>query len=210
MAENEKPLESLREFARDTLRTRFDANTALNAQPLPSKPAIVSTFTSAPLTPVHFPPPEGRGRGTSAAAPADAVVVTSGAFYGQYVDTDSGDTYLQGGTVTGGTGTRTIDDIKVIDSGTGNPTHAAGQHMYIEATGSGVTSDGVLLPGWNLSSASVDYGATVPDNTLPTASSSSGKKCYVEIGVFTEDAFFPSLPGNISISFCPGSYTVSR
>lgn len=139
-----------------------------------------------------------------------ATVIEAGAFYGQYVEPTSGDTFLQGGTVSGGTGNKTKDDIKIIDSGTGDPVHAAGQHMYIEATGNGVTADGVLLPGWNLSTATIGYGATVPDNTLPTASSANSKKCYVDLGVFTADAFLPAQAGNVQISFCPGSYTVSR
>lgn len=120
-----------------------------------------------------------------------------------------GDTYLQGGTVTGGSGVDTAANIKVVDSSTG-PTHAEGHHMWIEATGDGVTEDGVLLPGFDLSSASIGYGATVPANTLPTAAAATGKKCHVDLGVFTATSFSPSGSGNVEIHFCPGSYTVNR
>lgn len=132
----------------------------------------------------------------------------TGAFSHLYVHTD-GHTYLQGGTVTGGSGTDTESDIKVIDSGTG-PTQTAGTHMYVNASGAGVVSDGVLIPGFDLSSASIGYASSVPANTLPTASASTGKNCYVDLGVFTDTSFLPSGSGNIQISFCPGAYSVDR
>lgn len=133
---------------------------------------------------------------------------TAGAFLTIYVAAD-GHTYLQGGSVTGGTGVETAADIKIIDSGTG-PTQTAGTHMYVIATGDGITADGVLLPGWNLTNASVGYASTVPDNTLPTASSSTGKLCHIDLGVFTSTGFLPAGAGNIQISHCLGSYSVSR
>ena len=132
----------------------------------------------------------------------------AGAFYGTYVDED-GDTYLQGGTVSGGDGTETIADIKIIDADTG-VLHSAGDHMYVEATGDGIVADGYLVSAWNLSSATLGYNATVPSNTLPLAAGATGKKCYVSLGVFTADAFQPAASGNIGISYCPGSYTVTR
>jgi hypothetical protein len=139
----------------------------------------------------------------------NAVVVTDGAFYG-LLDV-SGDTYLQGGTVTAGDGTITVPSIKVVDGDTG-PEGTADHHLYLECTGDGVVEDDVLVPGWNIS-AVVDppvSGATVPDNTLPTAVSSTGKKVYISLGVFTSTGFAPARVGNIQISFCPGNYTVSR
>lgn len=135
-----------------------------------------------------------------------------GAFYGMITGTD-GHTYLQGGSVTGGTGVHTAANIKVIDSGTG-PTRAAGTHMYVIATGDGITADGVLLPGWNLTNATnpvtIGYSTTVPDNTLPTAASWTEKLCHIDLGVFTADRFLPAAAGNIQISHCLGSYSVSR
>lgn len=207
--EGPDPRNDLSHFAREILDAKMRANVGLNSQLNPQRAKVESSFAASPMTPARFEAPRGR---TPGAEPPEepTAALTSGAFYGQYVNSTTGDTYLQGGTVTGGDGTETIDDIKIIDSGTGDPTHAAGQHMYIEATGNGVVSDGVLLPGWNLTNATVGYGATVPDNTLPTASSSSGKKCYVDLGVFTAEAFFPAQVGNVQISFCPGNYSVSR
>lgn len=131
----------------------------------------------------------------------------AGAFFTLLIQ--DGDTYLQGGTVTGGTGVETAANIKVVDSSTG-PTHAEGHHMWIEATGDGVTEDGVLLPGFNLTAATIGYGATVPNNTLPTAAAATGKKCHIDLGVFTETSFSPSGAGNVEVTHCPGSYHVSR
>jgi len=139
----------------------------------------------------------GNGGGGGAAA---------GAFYTLIVD--GTDTYLQGGTVSGGSGSETAANILVINSS--GPTQTAGTHMYVEATGDGITSDGVLLPGWNITGATVGYATTVPENTLPTATAATGKKCYVDLGVFTDDAFFPSGAGNIEITHCLGSYHVIR
>ncbi len=208
--EGPDPRNDLSHFAREILTAKMQANAGLNGQPNPQRARVESSFSASPMTPARFEAPKGRTPGAKPPEEPAAAALATGAFYGQYVNSTTGDTYLQGGTVSGGTGNTTISDIKIIDSGTGDPVHAAGQHMYIEATGKGVTADGVLLPGWNLSTATIGYGATVPDNTLPTASSSSSKKCYVDLGVFTADAFLPAQAGNVQISFCPGSYTVSR
>ncbi|MFK5282274.1 hypothetical protein ACI3PL_22210, partial [Lacticaseibacillus paracasei] len=81
---------------------------------------------------------------------------------------------------------------------------------YVHVTGNGITADGVLLPGYNLSSASVAYGSSLPSNTLPLAAGATGKKCYVDLGEFTATGFLPSGSGNVQISYCPGSYNVSR
>lgn len=132
-----------------------------------------------------------------------------GSFFTIYVDSDSGDTKLQGGTVTGGSGTETIADIVIKSSGSSTMAQTAGTHMYIHASGSGVVEDGVLLPGWNQSTATVSYGATVPSNDLPTASSASGD-VYVDLGVFTEDNFLPAKAGPIDVAFCPGTFTITR
>jgi hypothetical protein len=140
-------------------------------------------------------------------ATPEAGTGASGAFFTLIV-TD-GDTYLQGGTVTAGSGTETAANIKVVDADTG-PLHTAGHHMWIESTGNGITSDGVLLPGFDLTAATIGYGASVPANTVPTAASATGKKCYIDLGVFTDTSFSPSGAGNVEIHFCPGSYTVRR
>lgn len=155
---------------------------------------------------IIFPPTPIPRAGTNGGGSVSA----EGAFFTLYVD-GSGDTYLQGGTVTAGDETKTIADIKVIDSGTG-PEQAAGVHMYVDAEGDGVVEDGVLLPGFNLvpANTSIAYNSTIPANTLPTAAAETGKKCRVDLGVFTASGFLPSNIGNVAIYYCPGAYTVRR
>jgi hypothetical protein len=132
---------------------------------------------------------------------------SGGAFYSTYVD-DAGDTYLVGGQVSGGTGNFTEPDIKIIDHSTG-VLHTAGTNMILGVTGTGYAVDGVLLAGFTATASSIAYVA-IPANTVPTATSLSGKRCYINLGVFTETGFQPSLAGNIGVSFCPSTYTVIR
>jgi len=136
-----------------------------------------------------------------------ATAATSGAFFSTYVD-DAGDTYLVGGQVSGGTGNFIEPDIKIIDHSTG-VLHTAGTNMILGVTGTGYAVDGVLLAGFTATASSIAYVA-IPANTVPTATSLSGKRCYINLGVFTETGFQPSLAGNIGVSFCPSTYTVIR
>ena len=142
----------------------------------------------------------GGGGGASAPPP-------TGAFFG--MTTVDGVRYLQGGTVSAGSGSDTAANIALTNS-SGVPLHAAGQHMYVNALGDGILSDGVILAGFDLTSASVGYNATVPSNTLPLAAGATGKRCYVDLGVFTATGFLPNAAGNIQISYCPGAFNVSR
>jgi hypothetical protein len=145
---------------------------------------------------------------TNAFKPTTSITPETGAFYGLFVD--GGDTFLQGGTVTAGDGTETVDSHEVLSGG--SPVGTDGQHLVIRATVNGVVEDGVLLPGCNLTAVSTPTElTTVPDNTLPTALDSTGKYCYISLGVFTPTVFLPARIGNIQIGFCPGTgYTVSR
>ena len=140
------------------------------------------------------------GGGASAPPPV-------GAFYGMI--TEDGVKYLQGGTVSAGSGSDTAANIALTNA-EGEPLHSAGTHMYVNVLGNGIRSDGVLLPGFDLTSASVGYNSSVPSNTLPLAAGATGKRCYIDLGVFTDTGFLPSGSGNIQISYCPGSYTFFR
>lgn len=145
-------------------------------------------------------------------APAKSVVGEVGAFWGMYTG-EKGATFLQGGTISGGSGTKTVADIKVLDAKTVSGT-LLDKALWAEITINGVASDGVLLPGANVVSVQCSVTATVgkdvPSNTLPTATSPNGKKVYVEIGRWTKEGFFPSQRGSIQISFCPGGFTITR
>lgn len=198
----------LRDFAKKTLDDKRASKAAIPVISAANRGKVETTFTSTPMSTFGFEAPRGRRTADGDTTEGDTNIATGGAFYNKYVD-GSGHTYLQGGTVTGGSGTVTIADIKVIDSGTG-PVASAGHHLYINATGTGLAPDDVLIPGWTLTAATDDTAASVPANTLPEVGSLTGKKCYVDLGVFTADNFYPSATGNIAIYFCIGGYTVLR
>jgi hypothetical protein len=81
--------------------------------------------------------------------------------------------------------------------------------MILGVTGTGYAVDGVLLSGFTATASAIAYVA-IPANTVPTATSLSGKRCYINLGVFTATGFQPAGSGNISVSFCPSTYTVHR
>lgn len=130
-----------------------------------------------------------------------------GAFFGKI--SEDGIMYLQGGSVTAGDGTESFDKIALTNAA-GDLLRTPGTYMWVNVTGSGIVADGVLLAGYNLSTATIAYGSSVPSNTLPLATSENGRKCYVNLGFFTATEFLPAGSGNVGISYCPGSYFVSR
>lgn len=117
------------------------------------------------------------------------------------------DWILQGGQVSGGSGNEVVADITLAAVGS-EP--ADGTKHWIEITGDGVTDSGVLLPGYDVTAATTGSGATLPANTLPTASAATGKKVYVLLGSWSDSVFTPSQGGNVTVSFCPGGYTITR
>lgn len=142
--------------------------------------------------------------------PAGSATQLYGAFYTMYVN-GSGDTYLQGGQVKCGE-SEVLADYKVIDSGTG-PTEIAGSKLVIEVTLDGYVEDGVLLAG--ATATAIIYvtpvDTVVPDDSLPTVGSYTGKKCYLEVGRWTADSFLPAGIGHFLVSFCgTGNYSVRR
>ena len=139
--------------------------------------------------------------------PLDANGPSAGAFFTQYTD-ESGDTYLQGGTVSGGTGNISVADILICDHVTGW-IGTAGQHLVQAFSGTGVIEDGVILPGFNVSAAPTPYPGTPGSTTLPTASDAGGDG-EISLGIFTAAGFNAANVGNIQISFCPGSFTITR
>ena len=142
-------------------------------------------------------------------APAKLPPAEVGAFWGMYVG-EKGATYLQGGTVSGGRGNYTIADIKVLDGKTVSGS-LVGKVLWVEIGFNGVTADGVLLPGGDVTSAKCSAqgtaGGSIPSNTLPTAKSPNGKKVFYEVGRWTTEGFLPAQRGHISVGFCQ-SYNV--
>lgn len=138
--------------------------------------------------------------------------VAAGAFFTLYVEPVSGDTYLQGGTVTAGNGgSKTIADYKVIDHADAPPLADTGNVLYLRAAITATVEDGVMLPGAELTSANTQLmvGASVPDNHAFTVADPDGY-IYTEIGRWTDTAFYPSFPGNIVATGCIGNFVLTR
>lgn len=135
-----------------------------------------------------------------------AGTIDTRAFYTLYQDED-GNTFLQGGTVTGGNGgTVSIADEKVVDSISG-PTNSAGTKLYVKASCEATVEDGLMMPGCKLNSASIT--TTGGSNATFTVASPTGD-LYYEIGRWTADGFYPSGIGNLHASGCIGSFGISR
>lgn len=132
-----------------------------------------------------------------------------GAFLRMYVNGD-GDTYLQGGSVTGGNGgSATIVDEKVLDATTGVDANS-GKVLYLQANCTATIEDGIMLPGCLLNSATTGIASAVPSNHSFTTSAATGN-IYTEIGRWNGDNFLPTGPaGNFTAGGCIGSFTLSK
>jgi hypothetical protein len=135
----------------------------------------------------------------------------AGAFYYKYDATPVATTYhyLQGGTVTGGTGTETLADLQLAEDGS-EP--ADGWVSYLTVTGDGVVEDEVMLPGFNITAVSVTVtnAAALPDDEALSPDDYEGKKCYISLGTWTGGVFYPSDAGNIYVTHCLGGFRKYR
>lgn len=138
----------------------------------------------------------------------EGVTSDGGAFYTLYVD--SGDTYLQCGSITGGNGgSDTIADEPVLDAGD-LPAGVIGGHILaVQANVTATISDGIMLPGCGLNSASIAAVPTLPQNHQFTVASPTGS-IYTEVGRWNETEFLPSAIGNLYADGCIGSFNISR
>jgi hypothetical protein len=143
---------------------------------------------------------------------ASANAVASGAFFTLITivsgGADNGDIYLQGGTASGGTGNIAVANYLLFDAS--GPTWAgtAGDHLMLTINGTGSEVDDVLMPTFDVTSASIAVAAPA-SNTLPTVGSLSGV-VKVSLGQFGTDVFYPANVGNVQVSFCFGGFTVTR
>jgi hypothetical protein len=113
---------------------------------------------------------------------------------------------LTGGTVTGGTGNVTVPDIDLGDVGS-EP--ADGTFFWLVCSGDAVTEDDVLLAGFDLATATVGSGTSLPSNTIPTALAPAGV-LHVSLGSWSAGKFVPAGCGNLQISHCPGTLSYAR
>ena len=202
------PLKDLGDFAKVSLERHEAMQAATRREAATNKDtqirrtfvelAAPKGFKDPPLKPVVRPV-------VSLPTASESFEVTAGAFYTIYTD-DSGDSYLQGGSVTGGNGgSESIADIKVMDASTG-PVNAAGTVLYLKATCKATIADGIMLPGCELTGATTT--TTLADNHQFTTTALTGD-LYLELGRWTEDNFYPSAPGNKTATGCIGNFTLA-
>ena len=107
------------------------------------------------------------------------------------------------GFLTGGGSTETIqpDNLDAIID----------EYVYISVAWTASTVNGVLQAGGTMGSVSVLQGATIPDDTLPTAATPAGT-ANIALGRWLSDGAGTPSPrwvyqgcGSIQIYFCPGN-----
>lgn len=133
----------------------------------------------------------------------------AGAFWTRYTD-EAGDTMLQGGTVTGGNGgSATVADYKVLDADTGVGS-LEDDILYLQVACTATIEDGLMMPGCEITTATLETGASVPDNHTFTVAAPSGN-LYLEVGRWNATTFLPAgPPGNVLASGCIGNFLLTK
>lgn len=114
---------------------------------------------------------------------------------------DGGDQWLQGGTVTGGTGSITVPNIDITSL-------SDGHSVWLSCGWTRLVSDSVLMPGGSLSSATASSGATIPASTLPTEASNG--TAIIPLASKLAGTIVPSAAGNILLYFPIYGFTWRR
>lgn len=186
-------------FSRDN-KVGFSRDTYVgfrrDGKPKPNEPAVFGPSVREPQKTLEI----------NRVPDALAVATTGGAFYGQYVD-DAGDTYLQGGTITGGNGgEEVVDDYKVLDDTTGVGT-LEGDKLYLSCNVTATVEDSIMLPGLTLNSATLTR--TLPSEHEFTVAAPTGV-VFIEVGRWTASSFLPATSGGLSlVSGCIGTYQIT-
>jgi len=131
-----------------------------------------------------------------------------GNFYGINAD-ENGDLFLNGGYVTAGSKGIAIEPYKIFDYSSNEWRGRDKEHLVLTVEGSGVVRDGVLLPQFNLSDASISVSKSIGQTVLPSKGTKDGT-FRTSLGQFTLGSFAPNQLGNFFISFCFSGFTVNR
>ena len=132
-------------------------------------------------------------------------VAASGAFYTLITIEDgpnAGDIHLQGGTVNGEDVTTT--SLKLYDLSSDTWEGGDDDQLYLTVSGTGVVADGVLLPGFTVSTITPSIGSP-PGDTPPTKDDTAGT-AILSLGTFFNGGFFPAVAGNRNVAVCIGSF----
>ena len=118
---------------------------------------------------------------------------------------DDGDIHLQGGTVNGVPVSTT--SLKLYDASSGLWEGSNDEHLYLEVEGEGEIADGVLLPGFTVTTITPTIGAP-SEHEPPTIADATGY-ARLSLGVFFGEAFYPAKAGNRGIAVCLGSFVIT-
>lgn len=129
--------------------------------------------------------------------------------FGNVIEQD-GDPHLSGGFVFGGSTNLEVTPIPL------NLSSNTGDWLYLAIDFGANTVDGILLPGVDsITGHTISHGS-LPSNTIPTMSSTSGK-IHIPLGFYTSSTtpggdatFTPTGCGNITIHHCPGVISFTR
>jgi len=174
------------------------ARTELEISKRTPKQSMTSGLIQTPSGAIHAPKRRRKGGGTTVPCQLGRVSVDS------ENSTPSVTKYkINAGFLTGGGGTELIepDDL----------TATIGDFVWLSVAWTASTSNGVLQAGGTLGAVTVAQGATVPNDTTPTASTPVGTANIVLGGWLTDGADDPSPVwtsqgcGSIQIYFCPGN-----
>lgn len=196
------PKQDLQDFARGILDNKATALQAKALMPDRRNTVEVSSMASPVNLPASVPP---MGRRNGGGRPSNAGAIPAGAFHTLVTITSgagSGDIHLQGGTVNGEDVTTT--SLKLYDFGTDTWEGADDEQLYLTVTGTGVVADGVLLPGFTVSSITASIGSP-PGDTPPTKDTPSGT-AILSLGTFFNGGFLPAIAGNRNVAVCIGTF----
>jgi hypothetical protein len=131
---------------------------------------------------------------------------SSGPFCKVYIDSETNQWKLLGGTVSGGDKTETIADITIGNVGS-EPND--GTFYWVAIAFKANVEDDVLLSGGDIQGVLIEDGTTVRDNQTPTVAQPSGR-LYISLGEWMGAKFIPAGCGNIQVNHCVGSISYSR
>lgn len=140
----------------------------------------------------------------------DGEIAAEGAFYTFITIPDGsgvGDIFLQTGSVNGmgvPQAQLKLYDVSSDEWKDSSLTATSGEHLYLTVAGTGTIADGVLLPGFTVSSITPAYGVPPADDP-PTKDDPSGT-AYLSLGVFFGGAFYPAVAGNRNVAVCIGTF----
>jgi hypothetical protein len=128
-------------------------------------------------------------------------------FYSQ-IRNEDGHIFLQTGTIAG-VGVEQLD-LKIFHNDPVSPYWLGtfGQQLYVEANGESEVVDGFLMPGFEVTSLTIEIG-TPTGHVYPTLESPTGK-AIIPLGTFVEGGFNPSGWGSWNITACFTGFTITR